>query len=314
MGKKLTSNTKLGPLERQREVANNETPDHMGVSKKSKKIKKEKNREHLTKLKDVIDGTAAIVQNEKNKKRKTPQVDKSAIKRQPGVEVKLVVPNLKPEHKEQEPKKKKSKTGYKLEANDSGTGSDTASKKLKKKRKAPLVIVTDGTVDKRKKKMGSVKDKPDVNGEEDVSKKEKWTESVDESEACEEPQKKHKKLPNPQNNHKKHPNGTKTELRASAKKPKIRVNQNKQMKFIEADENVVTSESESEEEQNGASNGINKVNHSKTLNQHLKADENESSGDDQVVKSTKDKTEKKKRFTGPEHSIFIGFQVLIQSF
>lgn len=307
MGKKLKSNTKQG------EVTNNETTANMGVSKKSIKIKKMRDSVTITHPKDELRRTGSIVEHEKNKKQ-SPRLYQGNPKGMPVMEVNqnvidaVALPTSKKDKHlvgsvniTQMLKKKLNKEN-KPEVSVPETGSDDILKKVsKKKRKALEFIVGDvETPKKHKKKKASALNQPDESVKKNVtkgcvSKKGKWNAPVEKTEVLGEPLKKHK-------NKKKledHPYGTKSGSRVSVKMPK---------KLIDADADVVTSESESEDEQNDAFNEMDKVNQH-ILTQHSRADENESSGDDQVLQNTEEKTvkdKKEKRFTGPEHSIFIG--------
>ncbi|XP_062536563.1 RNA-binding protein 34-like [Armigeres subalbatus] len=286
----------------------------MGLSLNSKKIKKEKKRkDNGPKNLDVVSGSVgtnnsgseSAMQSEKKKKgkkHKTPKTEPfGSGERQLKTEVEpdiVAVP---------EKSKKKKKFANQTEVDESQTVIDVKKlkiektetsnpKKIKKEKNRTTKVGTNSQAQTPPTLL--VKDvKVERDEEATVPKKpgkHKRQESEGQSDEIS-PKKKLKK----KNKHNKNQSNEKGHFE---QKPKDTAEQKPKAKNIVADRDVVTSESESEDEPE--ENEMDKVNQNILKQYSSKADKQKVPDDDSKEKEKEVK--KEKRFTGPEHSIFIG--------
>lgn len=301
----------------------------MGLSLKSKKIKKPKKSETVPapKVLDALpnatvakngDGSVGKKRKKHKKHKKHPQ---GAVSAEGKPQVKVEQTGSETPKKSKKHKKKKDKAnanGVKVEEAQQAIGEKEVktdeTSEVKKSKKHKKKNKPHGNEESRPTTAGEVEVK--VEGNEDVvqkkSKKHKRKASEVEPETAveESPKKKHKK----RNKHgKDSARGVKVEESEAAGEPKRKQAKPKPTaKALEADRDVDTSESESDDEEDAAHKEMDRANQ-KILKQHSSKAENEddSSEDekqtDKKAKGQEAKEEKTaKRFTGPEHSIFIG--------
>lgn len=272
--------------------------DLLGLSLKSKKIKKKKGKKVQANILEYSGAAVAVDNGNGNGTLKQRKKNKNKHKKSPVTLEETIEKNTKIKSEEEPNTEQVSKKFEKKKKNHSNvanvnnsnvteikceTNETSIKKDKKKKKKNRTNFVESNEENKVEQDDGSVSKQADKH-------KRKGSEVQSEEVS---PKKKHKKKNKLGKTKANDESQSEQTAKGKVNKPKV--------KNLDADRDVVTSESESEDDRDAGHNEMDKVNQN-ILKQYQSK---ESPADDDQKKADKE-VKKEKRFEGPEHSIFIG--------